>query len=273
MKRTAGNLIFWQTIVRSVAMTLLVGILEALAFAQTISDLSGVRNSSGMRRLTDKQLQQIRETLSQKSGFVELGFDSQGALTLGNRQNTVGGSATARALLVAAVDSDNLYELENHDRSESVAFAQIFERGDRVISQTRKMSTVYQLQIDFADFGQLSGSNEAKASFDLGITLLHELVHGVFNLQDPQEMNQIGDCDAHINQIRRELRLPERLYYHPIVTTVKTGLSKIVIVAELEFVETSTGRGAKFKLNWLPVNISPSARNIAQLQTGAMKAR
>ena len=83
MKRTAGNLIFWQTIVRSVAMTVLVGILEALAFAQTISDLSGVRNSTGMRRLTDKQLQQIRETLSQKSGFVELSFDSQGALTLG----------------------------------------------------------------------------------------------------------------------------------------------------------------------------------------------
>lgn len=273
MKRTAGSLIFWQTIVRSVAMTMLVGILEALALAQTLSDLTGIRNSSGQRRLSDKQLQQIREALSQKSGFVELCFDSQGSLTLGNRQHVVGGSATARELLVAAVDSVNLYELENHDRSEFVAFAQIYERGDRVISQTGQQSIVYQLQIDFADFNQLGGDREARASFDIGIALMHELVHGVMKLQDPQGMNQIGECDAYINQIRRELRLPERLYYHPIVTTVKTGLNKIIIVAQLEFVETNSERGGKYKLGWLAANVSPKARNVAELQIGMKKAR
>jgi hypothetical protein len=68
----------------------------------------GVRNSTGAQRLNPAQLQQVRDSLRRKSGFVELDFDAEGALTLGDRQHIEGGSATARALLIAAVESVNL---------------------------------------------------------------------------------------------------------------------------------------------------------------------
>lgn len=253
-------------------ITVLVGILETLSLAQSIIDLSGIRNSSGSHRLSDKQLQQVRENLIRKSGFVEMSFDEQGKLTLGNRQHSVGGSATARLLLIAAVDSANLYELESHDRSNDVAFARIYEYQDRLIDNTGKFTTGYKVQVDFADFDQLSGANEAKATFDLGIALLHELTHGVLKLQDTLDASQIGECDAHVNQIRRELHLPERLYYQPNITIVQAGLNKRIVVAHLEFAEGSGGQTRKYRLGWFPAKVSPNANNIAQLEQGLVKA-
>lgn len=272
MKRTADNLFFWQNIFRSVMITFLVGLLETLALAQSLSYLSGIRNSSGSHRLSDKQLQQVRENLIRKSGFVEMSFDEQGKLKLGNRQHIVGGSATARLLLIAAVDNANSYELESHDHSNDVAFARIYEYQDRVFDNTGKLTTAYKVQVDFADFDQLSGANEAKATFDLGIALLHELTHGVLKLQDTLDASQIGECDAHVNQIRRELRLPERLYYQPNITVIRTGTGKRIVIAQLEFVEQSAGQNTRYKLGWFPAKVSPNANNIAQLEQGLVKA-
>lgn len=270
MKRTADNSNFWQRIVRSAALTLLLG---GFAGSTSAQSLTGIRNSSGWQRLSEKQLQQVRENLSRKSGFAELGFDRQGALTLGNRQRVDGGSATARALLTAAADSQNLYELENHDHSDDVAFARIHESADRQIDASAKRTTIFLVQIDFADFNKLSGDREAKASFDLGIALLHELTHGVLKLQDPQDTNEIGECDAHVNQMRRELQLPERLYYQPGISVVQVADGRRIVTARLGFVERKAGQVVKYQLSWLPGNVSPSARNIAQLQQGLAMAR
>jgi hypothetical protein len=175
--------------------------------------------------------------------------------------------------LAAAVDSPNLYELESHENSPEVAFARIHEAEDVLVGATASRMNIYRVQFDFADFGLLGGAPQAKASFDVGIALLHELVHGVLKLEDPQgEMQQIGECDAHINQIRRELRLPERLYYHPNITVIATTSRRIVFAA-LEFVERSEVNAqpsAKYRLNWLPSQVSPAARNIAQFQQGLL---
>ncbi|MEK7831510.1 MAG: hypothetical protein AAB401_10525 [Acidobacteriota bacterium] len=276
MKRTADNTNFWSNVGQNIARFAVLALL-AVALTYSVSaqsePLTGVRNSSGFRQLNEKQLQQVRESLGRKSGFTELNFDRQGALTLGNRPQVSGGSATARALLIAAVDSQNLYELENHDHSADVAFARIYESGDHLIGATGKRMTIFQVQIDFADFNQLGGDREAKASFDIGIALLHELVHGVLKLQDPQDANQIGDCDAHINQMRRELQLPERLYYHPGITVAQIGDGRRIVSARLEFVGRKAEQTVKYQLSWLPANVSPNARNIAQLQQGLAMAR
>lgn len=98
-------------------------VLPVVAFAAPV--ISGVRNSTGALRLNAAQLQQVQASLRQKSGFAELGFDEQGTLTLGNRQHLAGGSATVRALLIAAVDGANRYELESHEHSPEVAFARL----------------------------------------------------------------------------------------------------------------------------------------------------
>src|SRR4030095_8002349 len=83
---------------------------------------TGVRNSAGPRGLNQRQLQQIQESLRYESGLMELGFDSEGGLTLGDRGHVQGGSATARTLLIAAVDGEDLYELESHEGSSDIAF-------------------------------------------------------------------------------------------------------------------------------------------------------
>jgi hypothetical protein len=133
------------------------------------------------------------------------------------------------------------------------------------------------LQLDFADFNCLSGAREAKASFDIGIALLHELAHGVLKLQDPPgNTDQIGECDAHINQIRRELRLPERLYYHPGISVTRISGARNIVCARLVFVERATANSqprAQYSLSWLPSQVAPNAPNIAGLQKGSLRAR
>ncbi len=279
MNCTADNSINRHYNIRSFALALLLGALSltALAVPRAAVQPTGVRNSSGPQRLNEKQLRQAQDSLRHKSGFMELGFDEQGALTLGNRQRIQGGSATARALLIAAVDSANLYELESHERSPDVAFARLYESEDREFGETGKRMTIYQVQLDFADFSYVSGAREAKASFDVGINLLHELTHGVLKLQDPRgEMDQIGECDAHVNQMRRELQLPERLYYHPGISVTQTLSGTRIVCARLEFVERQAGQSqpsAKYELTWLPSHVSPNAQNIAGLQQGTLVAR
>ncbi len=204
------------------------------------SQPTGVRNSQGPQSLNERQRQLLQENLRQESGFRELVFDEQGVLTLGDRQHTAGGSTTARALLIAALEGGNLSELESHERSPEVAFAQLLGMEYRDIGETGQRINIYRVQIDFADFAHLQGAREAKASFDVGIVLLHELTHGVLKLQDPRgDMDQIGECDAHVNQMRRELRLPERLYYYPDIRDMKPIDGRLILCATLEFVERS----------------------------------
>lgn len=247
-------------------------LLLTLAVSALADMATGVRNSMGVLRLNAAQLQQVQASLRQKSGFVELGFDEQGALTLGNRQRLEGGSPTARALLIAAIDGKHRYELESHEHSPDVAFARLWEAEYRVEGKTGQRLNIYKIQLDFADFNWLSGAPEAKAAFDIGISVLHELTHGVLQLQDPNgAMDQIGDCDAHVNQMRRELRLPERLYYHPDIRVVPLLNGAAVVHAKLLFAtwqEGNTRSSATYQLSWLANKVSPNAKNITELGKG-----
>ncbi len=263
---------------KQIALTVvLVTTLTVITAAQQPNQFAtGVRNSSGFRRLNDKQLQIIQESLRQKSGFVELSFNQNGVLTLGNRQNIAGGSAKAQALLIKAVDSVDFFELESCERSLEIAFAELQASNDR-IDAVGKRTSIYQLRLDFADFNHLSGAREAKAAFDIGISLLHELTHGVLKLQDPriEETDQIGECDAFINQIRRELQLPERLYYHPGIA-ITTLAGKRLVHARLMFATRATANSqprAQYSLYWLPSEVSPKAQSVEAFQQGVLGAR
>ncbi|MGH9841669.1 MAG: hypothetical protein ACREEM_23195 [Blastocatellia bacterium] len=279
MTRTADNSLNGCRYLQPFALALLLGALSfaALANPQAGSEPTGVRNSPGSLRLNERQLQIVVESLRQKTGFVELEFDRQGALMLGNRQNIAGGSATARALLQAAVDSANLYELESQESSPELAFARIVESVDRFIIGTSQRTTIHQVRLDFADFGYLHGAREAKTSFDIGLVLLHELTHGVLKLHDPRGgTDEIGECDAHVNQMRRESQLPERLYYHPGITVTQTSDGRRLVHARLVFVERAAANAqpsAKYSLSWLASQVAPNAQGIVGLQQGLLAAR
>jgi hypothetical protein len=202
------------------------------------------------------KLQSVLDSLRHKTGFLGMRFDEEGFLTLGDRTRISGGSATARELLIAAVDGDKAFELESHNHSPAVAFARIGTGSIYNNFTTKARITVEPLQLDFADFAQLHGSREALAAFDIGFVLLHELAHGVYRLRDATDPRYLGECERHINRMRRELGLPERQQYFARVRRPAPSESTIRIEqAELLFacVSQTPGReGTKryFNLKW-----------------------
>jgi hypothetical protein len=175
---------------------------------------AGLRNSLSKRQLNQTQLRLVAESLRQKTGWLELGFDEAGFLTLGDRTHVAGGSATARELLQATVDGRQAFELEVHNRSAAVEFANLSAGIVYQSQQTNRRIAVKQIRLDLADFAELRGNHEVLATFDVGFAVLHELVHGALGLRDAVgATQQLGACDALVNHIRRELGLPERLGY------------------------------------------------------------
>jgi hypothetical protein len=195
---------------------MLVGTLCGPAMA-AITDLlryqSGVRNSVE-RALNTKQIEILLKSLREKTGFLEMHFDETGFLKLGDRTKLDGGSATARELLIAAVDRTHAIDLENHDRSARVAFAQLAKSLVYISRATGAQIEVYPIEIDFRDFTHLRGDKAALAAFDIGFVVLHELAHAALGLHDsPGKTSGPGECEEYINRIRRELDLPERQNY------------------------------------------------------------
>lgn len=214
---------------------------------------SGVRNSNGTRRLSNIQLRKIVESLRHKTGFEELRFEESGFLTLGDRNRYAGGSATARELLVAAVDGGLAIEIESSDYSPEIAFARLDGGVIHTNHQNRARIEVKRLRIDFSDFCELRGEREVKAAFDPGFAILHELAHAVLGLGDEMvERATLGECGELINRMRRELDLPERRHYSPRIQYSVMRVSGPVRQAELLFTrKRRDGSGTEtFYLRW-----------------------
>jgi hypothetical protein len=198
---------------------------------------SGVRNAPEKPRLSDKQLKQVLESLREKTGWQQLHFDADGFLACPDLTDFNGGSAAARQLLSAALASPHAFDLEAHNRSSDVAFARLAAPIKYESRRTGEHLDVYPLQLDFGDFYQLRGDRAALKSFDLGLVILHELAHGVWQLQDARTPEEDpGECESYINRIRRELNLPERLHYLARLRPGTINLSAgTCLIAELSF--------------------------------------
>jgi hypothetical protein len=216
---------------------------------------AGLRNSSGSRGLTAEQLKVVLDSLRHKTGFLEMDFDESGFLILGDRMRFAGGSASARALLIAAVDGRQAIELAAYSHAPDIAFARLTAGIIHISSQTKARMEVRQLQLDFADFAELRGGQEVIAAFDLGFAVLHELVHGLLRLGDEVgETARLGACDEQINRMRRELRLPERRGDSPRIQMVMSGTAGTTRRAELVFTRERPPAGRagteRFYLRW-----------------------
>ena len=207
---------------------------------------SGLRNSTGERRLSPQYLGKLIESLREKTGFLEMHFDETGFLQLGDRLKIAGGSATARELLIAAVDRARVIELECHNRSSQVAFARLAKPIAYISYSTGARIEAYPIEIDFADFVHLRGDKAVLAAFDLGFVILHELAHAALELRDsPKENAGPGECEEYINFIRGELGLPERQNYVA-RTFINRGFptGKSSLHAELLFARKSDQQGS-----------------------------
>ena len=202
----------------------------------------GVVNSRN-RPLSARQLSVLLEGLRRWTGFQKLEFDKDGVLRTGDRVRILDGSASARGLLTAAIDGADSFLLENHEGSSEVAFAAI--GGAAVYLDGKKVThDIWSVKFDFRDFARLRGSGESLTAFDPAINLLHELAHGVLRVQDAVDpSDQLGDCERHINQMRREVGLPERRSYEPdkqLAVTPLCGQQRLI--GELVFVKPLPGK-------------------------------
>jgi len=204
---------------------------------------------SQTRPLSAKQKAALIQDLKRLTGFMEIATDEYGFLTAGNRANLVAGSATARALIEAVVDGGDSYTVESHYQSPAVAFARIRARLDYVDEKVtpRLRQGLWSVEMDFHDYKQLRGEADVITAFDPSLTLLHELAHAVLRLRDStSKADPLGDCERHINVIRRELGLPERQNYESVNTQAVSpyGTAQRVL-GEIRFARIDPGKGVK----------------------------
>ena len=192
--------------------------------------------------------QSDREELAQRlrtiTGWSGLSFNIDGALTIGDAAGN-GGSKGARDLLSNTFAGKRVILLEDASSRKDVVFCRV------VLGKLESDpgAEVHVVLIDFTDFRQVSGDKQARAAFNVGWAVLHEIDHVVEDSEDPQD-NIPGDCEAHINRMRRELGLPVRnSYFFSLLPVVNKGnvISRFV---RLGF-EDERAPGSKKKRYWL----------------------
>ena len=182
------------------------------------------------------------------TGWSDLGFDGRGVLRLGTKE-PVGGSEHARKLLAKVISGPTIVILEDASKSE-VIFSRvipgIWKRGGP------DTPPIFVIQIDFADFEYLIGDVRALQAFDVGWAVLHEFDHIVNDSRDATGIDQAGECEDHINQMRRECGLPQRAEYFftlsPLsqVTAFTTRLVRLAFDQE----QLPAGKRKRYWLVW-----------------------
>ena len=189
-----------------------------------------------------------REELAQRlrtiTGWSSLSFNTDGALKIVDPAAR-GGSKGARDLLTKTFSGKRVILFEDASSRKDVVFCRV------VLGKLDRMpaAEVYVVLIDFADFRQVTGDKQARAAFDVGWAVLHEIDHVVEDSEDPQD-NIPGDCEAHINRMRRELGLPVRNSYFFSFLPVKNAGNVISRFVRLGF-EDQSDPTSKKKRYWL----------------------
>lgn len=163
-------------------------------------------------QLSDQNEKQLIEHLRRLTGLPELQFGENGKLSLGNVAAAEEGSTVARQILSCAIGSGHIFLIEDHDNSPAVNFGQMDEGTNYEDSIVGCQFLIWRVRLDFDDFREMEAPPEVHDSFNSGITMLHELLHGL-GYRDAKELEEVGECEDLINQARAELSLPVREQY------------------------------------------------------------
>ena len=188
----------------------------------------------------------LLEKLRLIRGLNHIRFDSRGALVLGSAESN--GSTSARELLTRAVEGNKFIVIEDATNRADIAFCRVVP--GKSVGNTTSSLPVYVVLIDFEDFKYVTGDARARAAFDVGWGLLHELDHVVGESDDPTNASVVGECEEHLNQMRRELGLPIRSSYFFNALRARTDPNFITRLVRLGFIETDASQN-KTKRYWL----------------------
>jgi hypothetical protein len=181
------------------------------------------------------------------TGLTKLGFDDHGALQLGS-EVVAGGSRSARDLLDRAVSGKHVIVLEDASSRVDVVFCRVV--SGRWISEGVSKPPAYVVLIDFNDFHQVTGDKQARAAFDVGWGVLHEVDHVVNDSRDHSLESSAGECEDHINKMRREIGLPIRATYFFTLLPIKGDPNLLSRFVRLGFERENTP-AHKAKRYWL----------------------
>jgi hypothetical protein len=199
---------------RSVSALVGLILLAEITVAQLITPRApGIwRNTETTHQLTAAHEEQLIISLRRITGLNNLHFTPDGALALGEVTDTTSGSAAARRIIANALNSGFVFIIENHSGSSSVNFGQLDEGTNYEDVSTQLRLLIWRVRLDFDDFARMQASPEVRASFNVGFTILHELLHGL-GYTDAKDADELGDCERLVNESRAELALPLRDQY------------------------------------------------------------
>lgn len=198
----------------------------------------------------DNVSKQHREELLQRlrtiTGWTDLAFNKNGGLQ--TNKTVTRGSESARELMKRALSSNRRILFEDASSRKDVVFCRVIL--GKVDPQFPDGELIDVIQIDFADFRQVTGDKEARAAFDVGWAVLHELDHAVEDSRDPEQEDIAGDCEDHINRMRRELGLPVRGSYFYTLLPIRNDSNLISRFVRLGF-DLDDGPASKRRRYWL----------------------
>jgi hypothetical protein len=201
------------------------------------------------------------------TGWRDLGFDKSGSLRTGESA-AVGGSEIARDLLSKALSGPNIVILEDASNRADVVFCKVIPGRWKDSSQGPPVHIVL---MDFADFDHLMGDRPALTAFDAGWGLLHEIDHVLENSVDSDKLGSAGHCEDHINQMRRELGLPERSEYFFTLfpQTEFSGFSTRYVRLAFDQEDASSRKHRRYWLMWDATLIGglPDSKQVANLRS------
>lgn len=189
----------------------------------------------------------LSNELSKITGWSKVGFNASCTLQVRGGE-PITGSQTARAFLAKVINGPNSVLIEDASNRIDVVFAKVVLaewKNNRVDNPP-----AYVVSIDFADFDQIIGDRRALESFNAGWALLHELEHVASNSADSERLGETGECEAFINQMRRENGLPERAEYFFTFFPLSASSDFKTRFVRLSFVELLPKKQKRYWLIW-----------------------
>lgn len=226
----------------------LVGIVLLLLPVELLADQS--RNNVVCREeFSPARREQLATKLRKITGLRDLKFDDYGILRFTDNRIDLG-SASAIELLANASNGRNVVVIEDASSSSDVAFCRVIPGSWK--ENAAGKPPVFVVQIDFTDFDQLVGDDRALEAFNVGWGLLHELDHVVNDSADADALGQTGECEAHLNQMRRECNLPERADYFFTLSPLTADSTFMTRFVRLAFEEkkAASNRKKRYWLTW-----------------------
>lgn len=209
------------------------------ALAQPVPPSAGIWHSTTAEHgLRDEARHLLEASLRRITGLDDLAFAPDGRIAVGTGQRPGRGSRIAEDVLRKALDSNDVFVIQDHSGSPGVTFGQI-EGMTYVHEGTKRRAQVWWVRLDFDDFQTIQASKRVRAAFDPGFVLLHELLHALGH-RDDLAPGALGECERILNGARRELDLPLRADYAATrITPADTGPD-----ARLRFEDGRPGRSA-----------------------------